>query len=190
MSKKLGTLAALGLCFTVGGVYATWSYASGTATGAGADNAVIVAIAETESTPKGTIAVDSNNLKITLDQKADGDYTVVSKMEGSIKVTYTPDTAHGSEYTAIEMQCVITYTEENAYTYGEGISALFTVTTDTLYSEGAVAEWVIDASDLISCIQVASFKLPKLSAYNDFNDKVLTNATKAPTFKFTFSEKV
>ncbi|MBQ8295341.1 MAG: hypothetical protein IJX87_02775 [Clostridia bacterium] len=65
--KKLSILAALALVTTVGGVYATWNYAEGTATNAEKDVTIDITLADTK-TQSGTIKIH-NTLALTIDDE-------------------------------------------------------------------------------------------------------------------------
>lgn len=92
--KKLSILMVLLLCLTVGGVYATWSYA-GTNDIADAYAEAKATIADAELTgANGTYKVESN-LILTVDQKNDAHEAelVFSSNDGSdihLTVTFTP----------------------------------------------------------------------------------------------------
>ena len=92
--KKLSVLIALMLCVTIGGVYATWSYA-GTNDIADAYAEAKITIADAELTgANGTYKVESN-LVLTVDQKNDDhEAELVFASNNSdpifLKVTFTP----------------------------------------------------------------------------------------------------
>lgn len=92
--KKLSVLIALMLCVTIGGVYATWTYA-GTDDIADAFAEAKVTIADAELTgANGTYKVESN-LVLTVDQKnEDHEAELVFSANNSdpifLKVTFTP----------------------------------------------------------------------------------------------------
>ena len=94
--KKLSVLIALMLCVTIGGVYATWTYA-GTNDIADAYAEAKVTIADAELTgANGTYKVESN-LVLTVDQKNDDhEAELVFASNNSdpifLKVTFTPAT--------------------------------------------------------------------------------------------------
>lgn len=92
--KKLSLLIALMLCITIGGVYATWSYA-GTDDIADSFAEAKVTIANAELTgANGTYKIESN-LVLTVDQKNDDhEAELVFSSNNSediyLKVTFTP----------------------------------------------------------------------------------------------------
>lgn len=164
--KKLSVLIALILCVTIGGVYATWNYAQGNVTsqtkffdnGTTITNKVI-------STAKGTISIDTSNLKITIHDN-DNDLKGQMTMEGSITVSFTPN--QGADATVsqegIELQYVLGTTEN--YTY-KG-SPIFSVKNDT-HNLGKVATSVtIPASELDDCIDLNTLNLPTSADYDAF----------------------
>ena len=99
MKKRLFSfLAAISLMVSVGGVYASWTYAaSATKEVSGSTKLNLSGIgADSE---KGTISVSSSGLTIQIDQIADGDegygtvdpHTAVMRITGSMTVTFTPN---------------------------------------------------------------------------------------------------
>lgn len=97
--KKLSLLVALILCVTIGGVYATWTYAGEKVTDAKYESVIRLTDA-VESGAYGTYTVESN-LKLFIDQSAVGDYSaklVFSKNNAEdnrdifLKVTFKPNT--------------------------------------------------------------------------------------------------
>lgn len=190
MSKKLVTLAATALTLTIGGVYATWQYATGAVDDVTATNTVTIE-AVGDATPKGEIKVESNTLTLSLDQTGTTDYTAKLVSSGEIVISYTPDTAHGSEADTIDLLCTISYSEStHSFTYdGAGVTALFTVNTATLEQTnvGGATQWTITAADFVSCITLSNVELSTLTKYNEFKDEVIDGGK--PTFTLTFSEK-
>ena len=92
--KKLSLLVALFMCLTIGGVYATWSYA-GTNDIADSFAEAKVTIADAELTgANGTYKIESN-LVLTVDQANDDHeaeliYSSNDGQEPYLKVTFTP----------------------------------------------------------------------------------------------------
>lgn len=95
MKKKLSMLAAMALCVTVGGVYATWIYAT---------DAVPTAYATMGVTMTGTSAggkagelkIEGKDVDLEIDDNADDAYvhkaTLVAKnLDGYFTITFTPN---------------------------------------------------------------------------------------------------
>lgn len=91
--KKVSILAALALCVTIGGVYATWTYTSDSATIDSQHKHVAQDIAGSTSTgAAGTLKVETAGLKFVIDQ-ADSNHhakLVWSNTVESIPVTFMP----------------------------------------------------------------------------------------------------
>lgn len=98
--KKLSLLIAMILCVTIGGVYATWTYAGQKVSDASYESVLRLTDAVEEGA-YGTYKVESN-AKVFLDQNAVGDYTAVLKFAKNnvedtrdifVTVTFTPNTS-------------------------------------------------------------------------------------------------
>lgn len=119
--KKLSVLIALMLCVTIGGVYATWTYA-GTDDIADAYAEAKVTIADAELTgANGTYKVESN-LVLTVDQKnEDHEAELVFGSNNSdpifLKVTFTPAANAPQEIkdSAVPSELYFTTTTEMEY---------------------------------------------------------------------------
>ena len=90
--KSLSLIIMLALCLTVGGVYATWSYAEEDVSAATDTTALSIA-ASTSSGAAGTITVNADNLQINIVNG--GNYKTELEVTGSVTVTFapTPETA-------------------------------------------------------------------------------------------------
>ena len=86
--KKLSLLVALALLVTIGGVYATWTYAGNIATGSHMHMSVNMATA-TESTPKGTITNVINSMDVKIDDE-NNDYVAEAVFSGKMGFVFTP----------------------------------------------------------------------------------------------------
>ena len=112
MKKKLTTLAALATLVTVGGVYATWTFAEGNSTAANTTvNVAMTGVnAETE---KGTLSVrvmDTNGFTLGVDD-SDNDHFAEIKKTGEVTVTFTPSLSASDDIktNGIDVKCVISY---------------------------------------------------------------------------------
>lgn len=104
--KKLSLLISLILCVTIGGVYATWTYAGNDV--ADAEYESVIRLTDANITgSQGVYSVESN-LKLMINQKADGDYTAVLEFTTVdpadtrapfLKITFTPDEKKASDNT-------------------------------------------------------------------------------------------
>jgi len=100
--KKLSVLIAMILCVTIGGVYATWTYAGDKVSDFKYEAVVKLTAAETKGS-YGTYKIDSN-LKVFIDQKSKSpaDFSAVLQIASAdtnapyLKVTFTPDTSYAT----------------------------------------------------------------------------------------------
>ena len=81
--KKMGILASLALCVTIGGVYAAWQFAETDVSSAYANVAVSLA-SKADATAKGSLEITSVNTGLKIDDPADADKhtTVLTYTEG------------------------------------------------------------------------------------------------------------
>ena len=95
MKKKLSMLAAMALCVTVGGVYATWIYATDAVPTAYATMGVTMTGTATGG-QAGTLTIAGTNVDLTIDDDATDAHvhkaTLVSNPSGEFKITFTPNT--------------------------------------------------------------------------------------------------
>lgn len=166
--KKLNILAVSALVATIGGVYATWTYASKEAT---ADDVTVgVSVANKgEATEKGTITV-TGNVQLVIDD-TNGDYTaelVVADGSEDLTITFTAADS-GADADVIEngivMEYVITvegYTYENA--------SIFTVsnTPTALNGGNATFETTITAQEICNAITISEIVLDTEAKYDAF----------------------
>ncbi|MBR1983352.1 MAG: hypothetical protein IKA12_01545 [Clostridia bacterium] len=100
--KKLSMLIAMILCVTIGGVYATWTYAGNDVTDKEYEKVIALSGVAT-SDPSGAYEITSNISGIVLDQKATGDYTAVLSFGSNnseapfLTVTFTPSETLASD---------------------------------------------------------------------------------------------
>ncbi len=90
--KKLGVVAALALCVTVGGVYATWNYANKDVESASAIYKVSLAGLGTE-TQKGSLEVVGSAHNLKIDDGGNYKATLTCDPSGKFTVTFTAKTA-------------------------------------------------------------------------------------------------
>ena len=87
MKKKISIFATLALCATIGGVYATWTYARNAANEAEYTISTNKTLVTAESVAKGDIIVSDNNLQLTVD-KAEKSYDAVLSITGYLSVAF------------------------------------------------------------------------------------------------------
>ena len=100
MKKKLSMLAAMALCVTVGGVYATWIYATQAVPTAYATMSITLT-GTSSGGQAGTLTIAGTNVALTIDDDATDAHvhkaTLVSNPSGEFKITFTPNTNAESE---------------------------------------------------------------------------------------------
>ena len=196
MKGKLTALALLATVVTVGGVYATWTFAEKTSTTA--STTVNVAMTGVSSdTEKGTLQVTvmgANGFTLSVDDPYNTHDAAIKK-EGIVTVTFKPSATASDDVktNGINVQCVVSYapytggpatiTEwvyDDDTTDGNPTKQIFDITNDesapillnssaATYDSGAgVFKWEIPAADV--GIQLANaFHIDTLEEYNALN---------------------
>ncbi len=183
--KKLSVIIALCLVLTIGGVYATFSYATENVDSKSGDVGITLAQAVTD-TPKGTInMLLTDNPGITIDdagylEKGDGyqTYVVGGHVNGTLKLSFTPNSGSGT--THIKVKVTVTTSFENSYNddgTNKRILNLSEYTNDALLSE-----ITIPLSDLIQIN--GDITLSTYNKYQNYSDALGNN----PTITITVEE--
>ena len=110
--KKIGLWMAALTAVTVGGVYATWTFAENKATGASTTANVAMTGVNSE-TEKGTLSVmvmGANGFTVAVDD-SDNNHLPEIKKSGVVTVTFTPAATASQDIkeNGIDVQCVISY---------------------------------------------------------------------------------
>ena len=170
--KKLSILVALILCVTIGGVYATWNYAQGNVSSTTKYfDAGTTITDKVVDTAKGTITVDTTNLKITIDD-SDNDFYGEMTIEGYVTVTFTPNT--GADATVATNGIALQYAlGESGHVYGEG--KIFTIDS-TVQTLGTGKSFTIGANELEQLITLNQLYLPTVEDYQEFKTALHTGA--------------
>jgi hypothetical protein len=192
--KKFTALMLVAICLIVGGVYASWSYATGNITTYFTETVDPTIDAVTEATPIGEIEVVSNTLAIAVGDRYDGttyvgdtankpgDYIAEVYYTGSLVVTFTPGAGADTQIlnNGLPMEMLIEVVEA---TYGENVifAAVSSVTsafgTYTKNDDGSWT-WTITGEQFGSKLTFnggKDLKLATLDEYNNFSkefDKV------------------
>lgn len=164
MKGKLTLLGLLATAVTVGGVYATWTFAEGNV--AEATTTVNVSMTGVNSsTEKGTLSVmvmTTNGFTLAVDD-ANNDHYADIKKTGDITVTFKPaaDASQDIRTNGIDVQCVISYAP---------------------YAGGAdtIADWTYDGKQIFEIVNNAS--APML-----LNKSAATYDNSTGTFTWTIS---
>lgn len=168
MKGKMALIATLCTAVTIGGVYATWTFAQNNA--ASANTTVNVAMTGVNaSTEKGTLSVmvmGANGFTLAVDDSNNDHYADIKK-EGVVTVTFTPAASAPDDVknNGIDVQCVISYAP---YAGGPATLAEWTYNAIPIFAiendaehpimlsksaavrnlETGVCTWTIDASDV------------------------------------------
>lgn len=181
--KKLSLLVALALLVTIGGVYATWSYAGNIATESHMHMSVNLATA-TEDTPKGSITVVLNSMDVLIDD-TNHDYVAEAVFSGKMGFVFTPGKGASDEVIAdgIDMQFQVLqdvpkqYLGNNVFIMKKTAPTAFTSmikvdesNKDTLVPGKALTPGSfyveIDASVMNEHVEIANIVLDTLDEYN------------------------
>lgn len=180
--KKLGLLMAMALTVTVGGVYATWTYAKGTDV---ADETVNMTLNLTDVAyigSNGTYKVNTDGLKLKIDPKTGTAHTTALYVEGEIVITFTPN-MHAPEdvkenAVASTFQFGLTnsnWTFDDDTTDAVAAKAIVTLKHaekhDITWTKGAdgVFSYTIDADAIAEHINLTEFVLDTKVKYDAFN---------------------
>lgn len=171
--KKLSVLVALILCVTIGGVYATWNYAQGNVSSTTKYfDAGTVITDKVVDTAKGTINVDTSNLKITIDD-ANNDFNGEMEISGSVSVTFTPNT--GADETVASNGIALQYSLGTTSNYTYDGNDIFTVKSD-VQTLGTGKVFTIQADALAALIELNVVHLPTVEEYQAFKDALHSGA--------------
>ncbi len=166
--KKLSLLISLVLLVTVGGVYATWNYAHGTAVSASKYfDAVTVVAPMVETNSKGIIEVDTSNLSIVVDD-TNNDFKGELVITGEVTVTFTPNDGVTTEVgtDGIKMQYELSATDNFKYNTND----IFTIDKTVKTTDAATKSFTISADELKSLITLNEVTLPTAETYGEFKD--------------------
>ena len=184
--KKLSILIALCLLVTVGGVYATWVYAGETVVNV-TDTNTTIQIAAEDHVEKGTIAVTSNTIKITIDDDQSvrpgvgTAYKAVFTGEGQLDLSFTADALASAEVkaTGIRMKATLSLTT--------GATELTLKDTEILLNGGAATKTAsITADQIIACLQLNGGSDLILDTYTEY--QTFKTALGTPVLTITISE--
>ena len=180
--KKLGLLMAMVTAVTVGGVYATWTYAKGTDV---ADETVNMTLNLTDVAyigSNGTYKIDTTGLTLKIDPKAGTAHTTALYIDGSIVITFTPNTHAPEDVKENAVESTFQFGLSNSnWTFdddGEGGEAAKTIVTlehnekhDIVWTRGAdgVFSYTIDAAAIAEHIHLTEFNLDTKVKYDAFN---------------------
>ncbi len=153
-TTKLSILVALILCVTIGGVYATWTYAAS----AGVSETVNKGVSLTPVTQSGSLGVYevlSAELTLAIDQAGPGDYTPVLKFsvasdDGSLDFVFKPaavasdDIKENGIASTVSFSSTLQHNGQDLFSFPVG----FEIGT---IGSGEAYEWVKQADGTFHC---------------------------------------
>lgn len=166
MKKGLTVLATMALCVTIGGVYATWTYAQSTATAS--EETELSLTIEGSNTSKGTIEVSKSD-DFKLEVVDGGSYNIKLEITGTLNVTFTPSTAVGTDKaeSTILLQYELKVTED--WTYGDE-NAIVTVTSGPIQVGTEADNWSVGSDDLKENIILTEFTLKTYAEFEKYEE--------------------
>lgn len=176
MKKRfLSLLCVAALLISIGGVYATWSYAQSSA-GEVTRNYDLSLTSETVATKKGEISISSSGFTLEMDQKASGDYTAVLKLTGELKVSFTPSAGADPDVLkdGIVLQAAFTetygeYTDTINSTPSTPVDILKVAAPFALNGGTAInGEYTLNNTILAEKLTLGTFQLESKSEYDAF----------------------
>lgn len=177
MKGKLALLALLSTVVTVGGVYATWTFAEGN-TAASHTTTTVGMTGVNASTEKGSLSVMAATYKALIDD-SDNNHLPDLKTEGTVTITFTPSASASEDIKAngIDVKFVISYVanaggpatlEEWVYDGTQIFDITYTATTpyhldkeDAVKGTDGVFTWTINSADV------------GIVLHEDFDDKLI-----------------
>lgn len=161
MKKRVGLLAALALCVTIGGVYATWNYAD--TTGYVDRETVSIGLTPIGSVSDEKLEITNNSLKFLIDD-TNGDHigdAVVAT--GSITVTYF---AAANNYETVNVYCNV---EVDGQYFATQVDLNELTKTFALTGQQKEHTWTLQASDLEIDLGTTMVNLPTKADYDAFS---------------------
>ena len=160
MKKRVGLLAALAMCITVGGVYATWNYAD--TTGFVDRETVSIGLTPVGSVTGESLEITNNSLNFLIDD-TDGDHKgdeIVAT--GSITVTYH---AIANNFEDVDVYCNIEI-DGNLFATTLTLNEL----TKEIVLDGTAKDhtWTLNAADLEIVLGSEIVNLPTKADYDSF----------------------
>lgn len=185
--KRLGAIIAIALVLTIGGVYATFSYANGGVVSLENETISKELIGMTIDTPKGTISIKSNNFKITVDD-FNGNLHTAGRFENKTTINFKPAPLAAADVRAngIKLKLTIAVTG-NEYKDGETTYKLFNISEEalnggvTLNNDNPInGDFEINFAKYITVTEIELSTPTKYTAYSE--------AFYGTTITFTISE--
>lgn len=174
--KKLSILVALIVCVTIGGVYATWTYA-GTEVASQQDPIINKMGEVTFSGAAGAYHVENNTLAFIVEPK-ENTYDAQLTTSGSATIRFTPDATISDAALEDALNATITvvgtdlaaakYEETQIYTLNESFKITLDKTKWTMV--GNDYTYTLAASELKDSVEIGTFNLPSHDHYVAFQE--------------------
>jgi hypothetical protein len=195
--KKISILLAAGSVLVVGGVYAGWSYSQG-AVAAANDDIAAVMTAETVSSSKGTLAVNTSATKFEIDDiTGDEAYLPVLVIKNAPVITFTPSVGADTSVIndGITLEWNITIHEDHAdwkydstFTNGTPDKDIFKLSGETYVIPDANVtketngsfSYIIPREDILDAVELTleteKVLLDTKAKYDSFKDDLMSGA--------------
>ncbi len=204
--KKIRAIIVALLCLTIGGVYATWTFADdANIDRKGESISITLADKATTSEVLGTLSIEkSDDFAITIDQKreanpAEGitaDHTAVIKITGTITLRFKANANAGTEIRENGVKAIYYFAASNLEydddSDAEGAKSIYNIDTATQYTidtldSASEVKWsfddatktffyVITNEELVELIKINTFVIDDSTEYAAFNE-VLRDGT-------------
>lgn len=198
--KKIRAIVLALLCLTIGGVYATWTFADDTAVDRKGQTVTITLAGKAETSEVlGSLAVTlSEGFEMTIDQKAVGDHTAVLNISdaSSIQLKFTPNDNATIDIRNNGIKAHFYFAVSSSLQYddansgSEGLKPVFVVDTNTKYiidrtdttstagaNEVIFGKWEKQGDSFVCTITAAM-----LRSYITLNTFVIDNSTEYAAF--------
>lgn len=159
--KKLGLLAALATCVTIGGVYAAWTYAD--TTNFVDRETVTIGLTAATNTTGESLEITENTLKFLLDDSNGNKRGDVVASEGSITVVYN---ALENNFETVTIYCNV---EIDGNIFATELTNNELTHTHTFDGSGEDCPWTINAADLKIIPGTEEVYLPTKADYDAFS---------------------
>lgn len=179
--KRLSLLIALVLCFTIGGVYATWVYTQSDDVADITKSGTVNLTDATFEGTYGTYAVDVQGAKMEVDPKEGTTHTTSLVITGNIVITFTPNV--NAPVTVKEKAVPSTFAlalSNPNWKYNDQV--ILTVDTskyDIVWGEpdsNGIFTYTIEASVLSGYITLTEFDLDTKAKYDAYAQALATGA--------------
>ena len=175
--KKITAIIMSALILTIGGVYATWTYAQGSVAQSNEYIKGQIKMAEVVTdNAAGTISIDLSQVSVIIDDEGD-DHIADLKVSGTVRITFTPNKG-SSDTNGIPLRYKVSITDESvkwpdSNNSNTEVSIIQVASTDWVNINGGVntLTYEFNASELGLSLG-GSFYLPTYEKFIEFRDKL------------------